>query len=103
MRPWWHLCWRMLFCKNLEEIHSPRCGGISKAMPNKSTSTEPTTAAAAIPETPAPPRKIYPIVKYGDAVLEKPAATIKTFDAELETLARRGHVRVHVCGAKVWG
>src|ERR1700693_993483 len=76
----------MLFFKNLEEIHSPRCGGISKAMPNKSTSTEPTTAAAAVPETPAPPRKIYPIVKYGDAVLEKPAANIKTFDAELETL-----------------
>jgi peptide deformylase len=56
-------------------------------MPNKSTSTEPTTAAAAVPETPAPPRKIYPIVKYGDAVLEKPAATIRTFDSELETLA----------------
>jgi peptide deformylase len=55
-------------------------------MPNKSTSTEPTTAAAAVPETPAPPRRIYPIVKYGDAVLEKPAANIKTFDAELETL-----------------
>ena len=35
----------------------------------------------------APPRKIYPIVKYGDPVLEKPAAGIKKFDAELETLA----------------
>lgn len=56
-------------------------------MPNKSTSTEPTIAAAAVPETSAPPRKIYPIVKYGDAVLEKSAANIKTFDAELETLA----------------
>jgi peptide deformylase len=56
-------------------------------MPNKSTSTEPTTAAPAVPETAAPPRKIYPIVKYGDAVLEKPAANVKTFDVELETLA----------------
>ena len=34
----------------------------------------------------APARKIYPIVKYGDPVLEKPAATITKFDAELETL-----------------
>jgi peptide deformylase len=35
----------------------------------------------------APPRKIYTIVKYGDPVLEKPGATIKNFDAELEQLA----------------
>jgi peptide deformylase len=56
-------------------------------MPNKSTSSEP-TAAPKTPEMPeAPPRKIYPIVKYGDPVLEKPAATVKTFDSELEQLA----------------
>jgi len=30
---------------------------------------------------------IYPIVKYGDPVLEKPAATITTFDDELRKLA----------------
>ena len=30
---------------------------------------------------------IYPIVKYGDPVLEKPAATITTFDDELRQLA----------------
>ncbi|HXH66488.1 MAG TPA: peptide deformylase, partial [Candidatus Limnocylindrales bacterium] len=30
--------------------------------------------------------KIHPIVKYGDPVLEKPAVTIKKFDAELEQL-----------------
>lgn len=29
---------------------------------------------------------IYPIVKYGDPVLEKPAATVKVFDAELQKL-----------------
>ena len=54
-------------------------------MADKSTSSEPTALKA--PETPeAPPRKIYPIVKYGDPILEKPAATIKKFDAELEEL-----------------
>ncbi len=58
-------------------------------MADKSTSSEPvaavkeTTATA----TPAPARKIYPIVKYGDPVLEKPGAAIKKFDAELEALA----------------
>ena len=58
-------------------------------MADKSTSSEPvaavkeTTATA----TPAPARKIYPIVKFGDPVLEKPGATIKKFDAELEALA----------------
>jgi len=58
-------------------------------MPDKSTSTErpaeAKTAQAAAAE--APPRKIYPIVKYGDPVLEKPGATVKTFDAEIEELA----------------
>jgi len=29
---------------------------------------------------------IYPIVKYGDTVLEKPAATVTVFDAELQKL-----------------
>jgi peptide deformylase len=58
-------------------------------MADKSTSSDPvaavkeTTATA----TPAPVRKIYPIVKYGDPVLERPGAMVKTFDAELETLA----------------
>src|SRR5215467_88260 len=58
-------------------------------MADKSTSSNPvaavkeTTATA----TPAPARTIYPIVKYGDPVLEKPGATVKKFDAELEVLA----------------
>src|SRR4249920_2949106 len=58
-------------------------------MADKSTSSEPvaavkeTTATA----TPAPARKIYPIVKYGDPVLEKPGASIAKFDAALEELA----------------
>jgi peptide deformylase len=55
-------------------------------MADKSTSSEPTTAAKPPTAAEAPPRRIYPIVKYGDPVLEKPAATIKKFDTELEQL-----------------
>ena len=33
-----------------------------------------------------PARKIYPIVKYGDPVLEKPTAPISEFNEELEEL-----------------
>ena len=60
-------------------------------MANKSTTSEPATpvaetTAATVPET-AVARKLYTIVKYGDPVLEKPAAVIKRFDAELEELA----------------
>src|SRR5260370_32765840 len=75
----------MLFCKNSEEILSPRCGGISMPMPDKSTRSEATQAAA--PETVSAARKIYPIVKYGDSILEKPTTPIKTFGADLEQLA----------------
>jgi len=64
-------------------------------MPDKSTSSKPLpsaasgaqeTATVATPETPAKPVKIYPIVKYGDPILEKPGAPIKKFDAEMEQL-----------------
>jgi peptide deformylase len=60
-------------------------------MANKSTTSEPATPvaetrAATVPES-AVARKLYTIVKYGDPVLEKPAAVIKKFDAELEELA----------------
>jgi peptide deformylase len=37
-------------------------------------------------QAPSPARKIYPIVKYGDPILEKPGAPIRKFDAELEEL-----------------
>jgi peptide deformylase len=58
-------------------------------MADKSTSSEPVAAVKETTATasPAPARKIYPIVKFGDPVLEKPGATIKKFDAELEALA----------------
>ena len=58
-------------------------------MADKSTSSNPvaavkeTTATA----TPTPARKIYPVVKYGDPVLERPGAVVKEFDAELQALA----------------
>jgi len=53
-------------------------------MPNKSTSSEPITTTA--PTVEASARKIYPIVKYGDPVLEKPSASVKKFDAGLAEL-----------------
>jgi peptide deformylase len=56
-------------------------------MSDKSTSSEATQAApAAAPETVSAARKIYPIVKYGDPILEKPTTPIKKFDADLEQL-----------------
>jgi len=42
------------------------------------------TETAQVPST---ARKIYPIVKYGDAILEKPGVPVKKFDTELEELA----------------
>jgi peptide deformylase len=56
-------------------------------MADKSTSSEPTTQATPAQTAEAPARKIYPIVKYGDPVLEKPGAMVKKFDNELEQLA----------------
>jgi peptide deformylase len=56
-------------------------------MPDKSKTSE--VAASPAPasvDVAAPPRKIYPIVKYGDPILEKPTAPVKNFDAELEAL-----------------
>jgi peptide deformylase len=57
-------------------------------MSDKSTNSKaPAAAAAETPQVSAPPRKIYPIVKYGDPVLEKPGVPVTKFDAELEELA----------------
>ena len=58
-------------------------------MPDKSTSSKATVAAPLeVPQSPpAAPRKIYPIVKYGDPILEKPGAPVTTFDSQLEELA----------------
>jgi peptide deformylase len=58
-------------------------------MPDKSKSSEAVTSPAATSveaAVPVPARKIYPIVKYGDPILEKPTAPVKKFDAELEAL-----------------
>lgn len=58
-------------------------------MSDKSTNSKApaATAAAETPQVSAPPRKIYPIVKYGDPVLEKPGGPVTKFGAELEELA----------------
>lgn len=56
-------------------------------MADKSTSSKGVSVVTEATAVAAPARKIYPIVKYGDPVLEKPGATIKKFDAELEQLA----------------
>jgi peptide deformylase len=58
-------------------------------MPDKLTSSEAIaeTAESTVPAISlGPPRKIYPIVKYGDPILEKATAPITKFDAELEEL-----------------
>jgi peptide deformylase len=55
-------------------------------MVDKSTSSE-TTSGKTTEAAEAPTRKLYPIVKYGDPVLEKPGAVINKFDAELQELA----------------
>src|SRR5258708_24542060 len=76
----------MLFCKNLEEIRWRRCGGIARAMADKSMSSKGASVVAETTVVAASKGKIHPIVKYGDPVLERPAATVTKFDAELETL-----------------
>jgi peptide deformylase len=58
-------------------------------MSDKSTSSKKAAAEAAeIPTPPpqAPPRKIYPIVKYGNPILEKSTPPVRNFDAQLEEL-----------------
>jgi peptide deformylase len=62
-------------------------------MPDKSTTSKPVApdvAESVEPQTTAESlsalRKIYPIVKYGDPILEKSTATVKKFDAEFAQL-----------------
>jgi len=57
-------------------------------MPDKSTTSEDAaTPTAARPEPPAVPRKIYPVVKFGDPILEKPTKPVAAFDEQLAELA----------------
>jgi peptide deformylase len=60
-------------------------------MPDKLKSSEVQAEAGAAPVgaevATSAPRKIYPIVKFGDPVLEKPTPQIQKFDEELEQLA----------------
>jgi peptide deformylase len=57
-------------------------------MSDKSTSSKtPAATATEMLQVSSPPRRIYPIVKYGDPILEKPGAPVIKFDSELEELA----------------
>src|SRR5260370_42315234 len=74
----------MLFCKNLGETRSLRCGGISTTMGDKSTSSDaPTPTATEAPQAPSLARTLYPMARYRDPILEKPAAPVKKVDAVL--------------------
>ena len=44
-------------------------------------------ASTPAPETPAVARKIYPVVKYGDPILERPTKPVVEFDDQLAELA----------------
>ena len=58
-------------------------------MSDKSKSSEAVITpapAAASTEAATPARKIYPIVKYGDPILEKPTPLVQKFDGALEQL-----------------
>jgi peptide deformylase len=57
---------------------------LKNSEPVESAAGEVTETAPAVPA--GPPRKIYPIVKYGDPKLEKASVAVTTFDAELEEL-----------------
>ncbi len=57
-------------------------------MPDKSKISEAAAPVAReVAQVLSAARKIYPIVKYGDPILEKAGAAITRFDAELEELA----------------
>jgi peptide deformylase len=57
-----------------------------RAAATAETAEAETPMAAAAPVSGAAPRKIYPVVKYGDPILEKATKPITKFDAELEEL-----------------
>lgn len=56
-------------------------------MPSKLPGSELVTAQVQAAPQVAPARKIYPIIKYGDPVLEKAGAPVEKFDDKLEQLA----------------
>jgi peptide deformylase len=57
-----------------------------RAAATAETAESETTTAAVAPASDAVARKIYPVVKYGDPILEKATEPITKFDAELEEL-----------------
>jgi peptide deformylase len=57
-----------------------------RAAATAQTTESETTTAPVAPVSDAAPRKIYPVVKYGDPILEKATKPITKFDGELEEL-----------------
>lgn len=66
---------------------APTGSGSQTKNPASRPPEAPAATAVETPQPAAPPCKIYPIVKCGNAILEKPGAPVKKFDAELEQLA----------------
>jgi len=65
-------------------------------MPDKLTSSEPASAAGTeVPQAASAARKIYPIVKYGDPILERAGAPVKKIRRGIGA-ACRGYVRFDV-------
>ena len=56
-------------------------------MPDKSTRSETLANTEDVTVFDSPARKIYPIVKYGEAILEKATSVVTKFDEELAELA----------------
>jgi peptide deformylase len=56
-------------------------------MPSKSPGSEPVIAQVQAVPAVSPARKIYPIIKYGDPILEKAGTPVGKFDDQLEQLA----------------
>jgi len=57
-------------------------------LPKHGTTLKPTADSSTNTDTgpPQPPRKIYPVVKYGDPILEKPTPRLEKFGPELAEL-----------------
>ena len=65
---------------------SSKTPAATEAQASAAKASESPAVPAAETTTPAPPRKIYPIVKYGDPILEKSTPSLTKFDTDLEQL-----------------
>src|SRR5438270_13961531 len=73
-KPWERSPWHAWRWRSSAEIRSPSWNEITSRIAGRSRSTEQIR------------RMIYPIVKYGDSVLDKPSEPVTIFDSELKKL-----------------